>query len=102
MVTISLLITGISCRQEGELGTAPVEESTTVGHLPERDLLGRLRLALSNDDPEEVIRLVRKGVDVNSSLDSAGNTPLMISRSPSMVALLLKKGADPNQKDDLA
>lgn len=92
----------------------PDDPAAAIGGLPPRSdslqkpmdpvrqesLGSELLTAISNDDVVEAERLIVQGAPVNARLPKTGMPPIFSVRSPGMLRLLLKFGADPDAADD--
>lgn len=65
----------------------------------ESDPRTKLFFSSSSNNLSSAVRLIEKGVDVNSR-DALGSTPLHAAESPTMALLLLESGANPNAVND--
>jgi len=83
-------------------GLAPLDSTLQKPTDPARqESLGHeLLTAISNDDVVEAERLLEQGAPVNTRLPKTGMPPIFSVRSPEMLRLLLKSGADPDAADD--
>lgn len=97
------------------LGTKhPDDPAAAIGGLAPRDstlqkpmdptlqesLGHELLTTIFNDDVVEAERLLEEGAPVNARLPKTGMPPILSVRSPEMLRLLLKFGADPDAADE--